>query len=42
MLKYIMEVSEKAEEGRNIFAALVCKWAADESKVAAENQSVAV
>ena len=37
MLEYIMEVSEKAEEGRNVFAALVCEGAADEGKVAAEN-----
>ncbi len=37
-----MDVSEKAEDGRNVFAALVCKRAGDESKVTTENQSVAV
>ena len=37
MLKYVMEVSEKAEEGRNVFATRVCKGAADESKITAEN-----
>ena len=42
MLKNIMEVSEKAEEGRNIFTALVCKRATYESIITAENQSVAV
>ena len=42
MFKNIMKVSEKAENGRNIFATRVCKGAADKSKVAAENQSVAV
>jgi hypothetical protein len=37
-----MKISEKSEEGRNIFSLLVCKGAADKCKIAAENEAVAV
>ena len=42
MLKYIMEVSEKSKEGRNIFTAWISKRTADKRKITAENQAVAV
>lgn len=37
-----MKVSEKAEEGRNVFAAWICERTVYECKIAAENQAVAV
>jgi len=42
MFKYIMEVSEKSEEGADIFSPRICKRSVYKSKIAAENESVAV
>ena len=38
----VMKVSEKAKEGRNVFAAWVCERAVYKGEVTAENKAVAV